>query len=330
VKRIKDTEMERLDLSSWRVAGCGAEPIRAENLKAFANKFAPSGFNEKAFVACYGMAESTLAISFSGLFEGVKTDAVDGDALWSKGEARPAASAEEAAPIVECGSAFDGHEIQVFATGDAASERPLPERQVGEIRLRGPSIMKGYFNDPELTREVFAGGWLRTGDLGYLAGGKVHICGRSKEVIIVNGRNYYPQDLEWEAGKVEGVRKGNVIAFGTMKPQGDRERVVICFETSLADATARDVLKGEVRRCVQQALGLTVDDVLGLGIGVLPKTSSGKLQRAKTRELYEAGALLDRSSARQVDTIEVAKELAKSQLGYFRHALFGGAPKAEE
>ncbi len=330
VKRIKDTEMDKLDLSSWRVAGCGAEPIRAENLKAFADKFAPCGFNEKAFIACYGMAESTLAISFSGLFEGVKTDPVDGSALWANGEARPAAGPDDAAAIVECGSAFEGHEIQVFATGDAGSERPLPDRQVGEIRLRGPSIMKGYFNDTDLTREAFAGGWLKTGDLGYLAGGKVHICGRSKEVIIVNGRNYYPQDLEWEAGKVDGVRKGNVIAFGTMKPQGDRERVVICFETSLVDPSAGATLKGEVRRSVQQALGLTVDDVLPLGIGVLPKTSSGKLQRAKTRELYEAGALLDRSSARQIDSIEVAKELAKSQLGYFRHALFGGATKTEE
>jgi fatty-acyl-CoA synthase len=332
VKRIKDAEMEKLDLSTWRVAGCGAEPIRAENLKAFADRFAQVGFNEKAFVGCYGMAESTLAISFSGLFEGVKADIVDGEALWSRGEALPATgkSAEDAAPIVDCGKAFEGHEIQVFAAGDAGSESPLPERHVGEFRLRGPSIMKGYFNDPDLTREAFAGGWFKTGDLGYLANGKVHICGRSKEVIIVNGRNYYPQDLEWEAGKVDGVRKGNVIAFGTLKPQGDRERVVICFETGLADPSSRDTLKGEVRRSVQQALGLTVDDVLPLAIGVLPKTSSGKLQRAKTRELYESGALLDRSSARQVDSIEVAKELAKSQLGYFRHALFGGTTKAEE
>ena len=110
--------------------------------------------------------------------------------------------------------------------------------------------MKGYFNEPELTRQAFAGGWLKTGDLGYLAGGKVHICGRSKEVIIVNGRNYYPQDLEWEAGKVEGVRKGNVISFGTMKPHNDRERVVICLASHMATwrgrATAR-ARRSEIR-----------------------------------------------------------------------------------
>jgi fatty-acyl-CoA synthase len=324
VKRIKDTEVAGLDLSGLRVAGCGAEPIRAENLRAFADKFAPIGFSHKAFVCCYGMAESTLAISFSVLGAGVPTDTVDGQALWSKGRAeRVDASSPSATPIVQCGPAFPDHDIQVFAPDDETSERPLGEREVGELRLRGPSLMSGYFGEPELTRAAFAGGWLKTGDIGYLADGNVHICGRSKEVIIVNGRNYYPQDLEWEAGKVEGVRKGNVIAFGTMKPDHDRERVIICFETNAMGDTEMNALKGEVRRVVQQALGLTVDDVVPLAAGVLPKTSSGKLQRAKTRELYETGALLGRTSARDIDPVAVAKELAKSQIGYFRHALLG-------
>ncbi|MFT3775047.1 MAG: fatty acyl-AMP ligase [Minicystis sp.] len=331
VKRIKDSEIAGLDLSSWRVAGCGAEPIRAENLKAFADRFASIGFSEKAFVCCYGMAESTLAISFSNVGKGVITDTVDGEALWSRGEAVPVpAESEKATPIVQCGSAFPEHDIQVFAGDDEKSEHPLSDRKVGELRLRGPSLMTGYFNEPEITANAFAGGWLKTGDIGYLADGKVHICGRSKEVIIVNGRNYYPQDLEWEASKVEGVRKGNVIAFGTMKPHNDRERVIICFETAVNGEPQQTALKGEVRRVVQQALGLTVDDVVPLGVGVLPKTSSGKLQRAKTRELYETGGLLERTSAREVDKVEVVKELAKSQIGYFRHALFGKKDESKE
>ncbi|MEJ7733226.1 MAG: fatty acyl-AMP ligase [Polyangiaceae bacterium] len=331
VKRIKESEMKNLDLSSWRVAGCGAEPIRAENLRAFADRFAPVGFSEKAFISCYGMAESTLAISFSKLGQGVITDVVDGPTLWGEGQAQPvpegassAGAAERAAPIVQCGSPFEDHDVQAFALDDGESERPLGERQVGELRLRGPSVMPGYWADPELTREAFAGGWLKTGDLGYLADGNVHVCGRSKELIIVNGRNYYPQDLEWEAGKVEGVRKGNIIAFGTMKPHNDRERVIIAFETSTADEAAQVALKGEVRRVVQQALGLTVDDVVPLAVGVLPKTSSGKLQRARTRELYEVGELTLRTSSREVDPLGAAKELAKSQIGYVRHALLGG------
>ena len=331
VKRIKDAEMEGLDLSSWRVAGCGAEPIRAENLRAFAEKFARVGFNEKAFVSCYGMAESTLAVSFSKLGEGVVTDSVKADVLWAehRAEASPAGS-DSSVSVVECGAPFDGHDIAVFAEDDSESTTPLPERAVGELRLRGPSLMVGYFDEPELTREAFAGGWLKTGDIGYLADKKVHVCGRSKEVIIVNGRNYYPQDLEWEAGLVQGVRRGNVIAFGTMKPTHDRERVVIALETGVADGPEREKLRGEVRRVVQQAIGLTVDDVLPLDIGVLPKTSSGKLQRSKARELYETGELVGRTSARQIDTVDAVKEVVKSQLGYFKHALLGGSGTRKE
>jgi len=330
VKRIKEQEMEGLDLSGWRVAGCGAEPIRAENLRVFADKFARVGFNERAFVCCYGMAESTLAISFSQVGAGVVTDTVKGETLWSEGKATPAEpGADDAMPIVQCGQAFEGHEIGVFAPEDEESQAPLGDRQVGELRLRGPSVTPGYHNEPDLTRKAFAGGWLRTGDLGYLADGKVFICGRSKEVIIVNGRNYYPQDLEWEVGRVEGVRKGNVVAFGTMKPHNDRERVVIAFETNVAEPDARQALQAEVRKTVQQGLGLTVDDVIPLAPGVLPKTSSGKLQRAKTRELYETGDLLGRTSARQVDRLDLVKELARSQMGFLRHAIFGSERKDE-
>ena len=324
VKRIKESEMKGLDLSSWRVAGCGAEPIRAENLRAFAEKFSSVGFSEKAFVCCYGMAESTLAISFSKLGTGVNVDTVEGDKLWSEHKALPAAEgSERAAPIVQCGAAFPDHDIQVFSPDDEEGATPLGEREVGEIRLRGPSVMQGYWGETELTKRAFAGGWLRTGDLGYLANGLVHICGRSKEVIIVNGRNYYPQDLEWEAGSVTGVRKGNVIAFGTMKPTGDRERVVLVFETMVTGDEAQTKLKSEVRTAVQQGIGLTIDDVVAVKVGVLPKTSSGKLQRSKARELYETGELYMRTSARDLDRLDTVKELARSQLGYFRTALFG-------
>ncbi|MFO0554465.1 MAG: fatty acyl-AMP ligase [Polyangiaceae bacterium] len=324
VKRIKDSELEGLDLSSWRAAGCGAEPIRAENLRAFSEKFSRCGFSEKAFMSCYGMAESTLAISFSRAGSGVLVDRVEGDALWAEGKAIPTTSdGERTATIVNCGPAFDRHEVQVFALDDTESTTPLPERSVGELRLRGPSLMRGYWNDTELTREAFAGGWLKTGDIGYLVGGDVHICGRAKEVIIVNGRNYYPQDLEWEASRVEGVRKGNVIAFGTMKPTHDRERVVLALEVSVPQGEAREKLRAEVRRVVQQAIGLTVDDVVPVDAGVLPKTSSGKLQRAKTRELYENGELLARTSSREAAPAEIVREVVRSQLGYFRHAIGG-------
>jgi acyl-CoA synthetase (AMP-forming)/AMP-acid ligase II len=188
--------------------------------------------------------------------------------------------------------------------------------------------MAGYWEDVERTREAFAGPFLRTGDLGFLHDGDVYICGRSKEVIIVNGRNYYPQDMEWEASKVAGVRKGNVIAFGARDPSGierDRERVVVAFEMQYNDEPTRaQPLAVEVRKAVQEGLGLTVDDVVPVAPGALPKTSSGKLQRAKTRELYEAGELLGRSGKGEATKVDVAKSAVLSQLSYLKLAVLGG------
>jgi acyl-CoA synthetase (AMP-forming)/AMP-acid ligase II len=323
VKRIRDKDVEGLDLSSWRAAGCGAEPIRAANLDAFAEKFAHIGFNRRAFLPCYGMAESTLAISFDGLGDGVRVDWVDGEKLASEAKAVPV---EKRSPgsleIVNCGKAFEGHEVGVFNHDDEVSENPLPDRSVGELRVRGPSVTAGYFNEPELTRKTFAGDWLRTGDIGYVADGDIFICGRDKELIIVNGRNYYPQDLEWAASQIKGVRKGNVIAFGTRKPLNDRERVVIAFETAVADDKARETLVAEVRKSVRTATGLAIDDVVPLAAGVLPKTSSGKLKRNETRFLYEDGQLFDRTSVREGDMLGIAKEIAKSQIGYVKSVLF--------
>ncbi len=327
VKRVRDKDVEGLDLSGWRAAGCGAEPIRAANLEAFAEKFASIGFNRRAFLPCYGMAESTLAISFDGGGKGVRVDWVDGDVLAVEAKASPVeANTPGAVEIVGCGKAFVGHEVAVFHPDDASSDNPLPERSVGELRLRGPSVTSGYFNEPELTAAAFAGSWLRTGDIGYIADEDLFICGRDKELIIVNGRNYYPQDLEWEASKVEGVRKGNVIAFGTRKPLNDRERVVIAFETKITDEQARDALISAMRKAVRTTTGLAIDDVVALAPGVLPKTSSGKLKRRETRFLYEDGQLFERTSARDGDMLGIAKEVARSQIGYLKSALFR-APK---
>jgi acyl-CoA synthetase (AMP-forming)/AMP-acid ligase II len=193
--------------------------------------------------------------------------------------------------------------------------------------------MSGYWEDAERTREAFAGPFLCTGDLGFLHGGEIYICGRSKEVIIVNGRNYYPQDMEWEASKVEGVRKGNVIAFGAKDPTGidrDRERVVLSFEMQDVDrAEEAHALSQAVRKAVQDGMGLTLDDVVPVGPGVLPKTSSGKLQRAKTRELYEANTLSRRAGKSDTSRLDVAKQTALSQLSYFRLAVLGGRKKKE-
>ncbi|MDF2694105.1 MAG: Non-ribosomal peptide synthase [Labilithrix sp.] len=337
VKRIRERDLENIDLSSWRVAGCGAEPIRPETLEAFAEKFSKVGFKPSALLPSYGMAESSLAISFSELGTGMKTISVDGETLWGENTMKLVPEDDpRAVRLVSCGPQFPAHEIAVFTPDDATSATPLPEGSVGELRIKGPSVMKGYWEDVERTRESFAGDWLKTGDLGFVHDGHVYICGRSKEVIILNGRNYYPQDIEWEASRAEGVRKGNVIAFGARdNVERDRERVVVAFECSDVPknaeprdlATEKHAVAQAVRKLVQEGMGLTLDDVVPLAPGVLPKTSSGKLQRAKTRELYEAGELSQRRAPRAEDKLGVLKEAAKSQLSYFKLAVLGGRNK---
>jgi fatty-acyl-CoA synthase len=337
VKRIKEHEMDNLDLSSWRIAGCGAEPIRPETLEAFAQKFGRIGFNANALLPSYGMAESSLAIAFTELGEGMKTITVDSETLWGEHTMKLVPADDPGAiRLVSCGPRFPEHEIAVFPPEDTTGEGALPEGSVGELRIKGPSVMNGYWNDPSRTQESFARGWLKTGDLGFVHDGRVYICGRSKDVIIVNGRNYYPHDIEWEASRAEGVRKGNVVAFGASdNVERDRERIVVAFEVQDApkDAKAQDLARerqgtcAAIRKLVQEGMGLTVDDVVPLAPGVLPKTSSGKLQRAKTRELYETGQLLDRVPPRNDDKIGALKEAAKSQLSYFKLAVLGNRKK---
>jgi fatty-acyl-CoA synthase len=334
VKRIRQNDLENIDLSHWRVAGCGAEPIRPETLEAFAESFARCGFDKNALYPSYGMAESSLAIAFTELGEGMKTVSVDGPTLWGAGEVKIVPEdAENAIRLVSCGPEFPRHEIRVFNPDDATSESPLPEGKVGELRIKGPSVMRGYWEDAERTRETFAGSYLRTGDLGFMWEKHTFICGRSKEVIIVNGRNYYPQDMEWEAGKVAGVRKGNIVAFGARDPSGqerDRERVVLAFEVQDAERLGQAQGLGQaVRKAVQEGIGLTLDDVVALPPGALPKTSSGKLQRAKTRELYETGELMGRTGTRDVKTIDLVKHAAVSQLNYLKLAVLGGRKKKD-
>ncbi|HEX3344732.1 MAG TPA: fatty acyl-AMP ligase, partial [Polyangiaceae bacterium] len=200
-KRMKDRDVDGLDLSCLRVAGCGAEPIQAKALRDFATRLAPAGFDARAFLPSYGMAEATLAITFVPLGEGVRTDVN-----------------EAGKELVDCGHPFVGHEVAIV---DEAGAR-LGERQIGQIVTRGPSVTKGYFQEPELTAETLKplpddpGGhpWLHTGDLGYRVGDRLFICGRLKDIIIIRGRNYYPSDIEWSVSELPGVRRGNVVAFG--------------------------------------------------------------------------------------------------------------------
>lgn len=296
--RARAKPVEGLDLSSLRIAGCGAEPIRYEVLSAFTDTFKPYGLRAEALMPCYGLAEHTLAVTFSPINTGMIVDCVWTDAL-ARGEAtrvdesEASANAAEGAAsrhgvvhLVSCGRVFPGHETKIVDPDG----NPLQERMVGEILLRGPSVTEGYFEDAEATAATWRDGWLHTGDLGYLADGNLYVCGRTKDLIIVYGRNYHPQDLEWEASQTQGLRRGNVIAFGFEDAEIGRDRVVIAAETRLPGERHRQ-LQQAIRVRLLEALSLTVDHVVLVPPHTLPKTSSGKLQRARARELFRSGAL---------------------------------------
>jgi fatty-acyl-CoA synthase len=278
VKRLRDQDLETLDLSCWRVAGCGAEPIHAPTLLSFAERLAPTGFRAEAFMPSYGLAESTLAVSIYPHDAPPRIDRVDAEAL-KLGRARPAAENNgKASDLVSCGPPLPDHQVAIV---DEEGMR-LPEREIGEVIVQGPSVTKGYFRNPEATAATWQDGWLFTGDLGYLAGGELFICGRSKELIIIRGANYYPQDIELTARDLSGIKRGNVAAFSVN--EGGEERLVILAE---ADPREGEGLRRAIATRIREATGLDVHRVALVPAGTLLRTTSGKLQRRKMKRLYE-------------------------------------------
>jgi fatty-acyl-CoA synthase len=282
-KRLRDSDLDELDLRHVRVAGCGAEPIRASALLAFARRLRPTGFDgRKALLPCYGMAESTLAITFHELGSPILLDRVDAEAM-KLGEARPAtAETIRVLELVSCGKPFPDHELAIV--GEHGQR--LGERQVGEIAVSGPSVTKGYYNNADATAEVWRDGWLHTGDLGYTVDKNLYVCGRIKDLIIINGANHYPQDIEWLVSDLDKVRRGNVVAFGLMND--GREDLIVLAEGNPADASD---LKAAITRKIAEEYGLQPRRVSIVPVGALPRTSSGKVQRRKTRQMFENGEL---------------------------------------
>jgi fatty-acyl-CoA synthase len=283
-RRLKGEEAATYDLRRWRVAGVGAEMIRPDFLDRFASKLAPSGFDPRAFLACYGMAECALAVSFAPLGKGIRVDAVDRQRLTESGTAVPAGDASDAERVlrfVECGQPLPGYEVEVRDAGG----RVLSDRQSGVIFVRGPSVMDGYFADADATGAVLApDGWLDTGDIGYRVDDNIVITGRSKDLLIINGRNVWPQDLEFIAEQQAEVRMGGAAAFSAPGPNGE-ETAVMLVECRVLEPEARDALVRRLQSAIIEELGLhcTVELVAPR---TLLRTSSGKLSRASARDRY--------------------------------------------
>ena len=294
VRRTSAEERARLDLSRWRTAFSAGEPIRAETLDRFAEAFAPSGFRAESFQPCYGLAEATLLVTTAETGEGASRLRVDAEAL-EAGRAEPAADGRRARTLVSCGRTLRGQRVEVV---DPVAGTPSAPLEVGEIWIAGPSVARGYWRKPEATRETFHARlpdaeerFLRSGDLGFATeSGELFVTSRLKDLIIIRGRNYCPQDIEATVdGAHAAVRPGCSAAF-SVSGDGDEHLVVVC---EVKPDAAADL--AEVRRRVAEAVGadhqLAVADVVLIEARTLPKTSSGKVRRGSCRDAYRSGEL---------------------------------------
>jgi fatty-acyl-CoA synthase len=283
-RRLRPGDAESFDLSAWRIAGCGADMIRPEVLERFAEALAPGGFDPRALTPSYGMAEVSLAVSFTPLGRGLEVDRIDAARRERDGEAVPVgADADGAARFTVCGTLLPGYRVEIRDEAGAV----LPERRVGSVFLDAPSTMEGYLDPPGVDRSSLHEGWLDTGDLGYLVGGRLVITGRRKDLMIINGRNLWPQDVEFLTERREGLRTGDAAAFTVEEEEGPV--LVVLLQCREQNEAARERLLRSVRSEVQAEFGVEAR-VVAVAPHSLPRTTSGKLSRAKARLDFLAGA----------------------------------------
>jgi 1-acyl-sn-glycerol-3-phosphate acyltransferase len=288
LRKINDRDINGLDLSSWRIAFNGAEPVSPETVQHFSERFSQYGFRPKAMTPVYGLAESSVGLAFPPLGRGPVIDRIQREPLISSGQAVPAQETDtKALRFVACGQPLPGHQIRIVDPTD----RELPERQEGRLQFRGPSVTSGYFRNPGETRRLFHGDWLDSGDLAYMAGGDVYLTSRVKDIIIRGGRNIYPYELEEAVGEIPGIRKGCVAVFGSTDPASGTERLVVLAETRETDSETLKQLYTRINRVAVDILAMPPDDVVIAPPHTVLKTSSGKIRRAASRDLYEQGRI---------------------------------------
>jgi len=275
---------DRFDLSRWRVAGNGADMIRPDVMQAFVDAFAEAGFDAKAFLPSYGLAEATLAVSIMPPGEGIVVELVEETELSGGGSAQVGRPQRYRA-VVNCGVPARDMEIQIRDEDG----NTLPDRAIGKVWCRGPSVMVGYFRDQEATDACLVDGWLDTGDMGYMSGGYIYIVGRAKDMIIINGRNHWPQDIEWAVEQLPGFKAGDIAAFAITTPGGE-ETPAVLVQCRTTDPGERTRLREEIRERVRAITGMNCVVEL-VPPKTLPRTSSGKLSRSKARNLYLSGEI---------------------------------------
>jgi 1-acyl-sn-glycerol-3-phosphate acyltransferase len=305
-----DSELAGLDLSSWRMAFNGAEPVSPNTIERFSNRFADYGFNRQAFSPVYGLAESSVGLAFSPPGRGPLIDTIRRDSFVRQGKAVPAVT-DEKTPLrfVACGRPLSGHQIRIVDT----TGREVGEREEGKLQFTGPSVTSGYFRNQSATAKLYDGDWLDSGDYAYMAAGDIYITGRAKDIIIRAGRNIYPQELEDAVGNIERIRKGCVAAFASPDPNSGTERLIIMAESREKEPQRLEEMRVEINALAVGLLGAPPDEVVLVPPSTALKTSSGKIRRAACRELFEQG--------------NVGRQVSSGRLQLLRLALASAAPQ---
>lgn len=280
-QKIRDRDLEGVDLSSWRAISNCSEPVAWRSHQMFLERFRAFGLRPEALATCYAMAENVFAVTQGGIDDPVTVDEIDQRSYLIDRIARPAIDGQPGLRMLSCGRPVANTQVRVLDE----KHRQLPERQVGEIALLSNCMLTGYYHRPDATAKAFQDGWYLTGDLGYMTGGEMYVTGRKKDLIIVGGKNIYPQDLEALAGEVEGIHPGRVVAFGVFNEEVGTEDVVIVAEVD-NEAVDRDRLADQVRQRVTRGSDIALRTVHLVERGWLLKTSSGKVARSANREKY--------------------------------------------
>jgi fatty-acyl-CoA synthase len=332
VRKVTDKALEGVDLRSWRASLNGAEPVNPETLERFISRFSSVGFERGTMLPVYGLAEASLAVTVPPLNRGPKIDRIDRETFATQGRAVPVSSeGDDSIAFVSSGMAVPGHEVVILDK----EGREVEERTEGFLWFRGPSATSGYYHNADATNALFAGGpkvdegdfrWVNSGDRAYVADREIYITGRVKDIIIKGGRNLYPHEVEELTARVEGIRKGCVVAFGLSADKSGTEKLVVVAETREQDKQKQAALVAAINESVMRGVGLPADLVELIPPGSIPKTSSGKLRREETKQLYLTGTLKSGKAPAWVQiarlgTVSFFKTAASSVKGAIRTAL---------
>ena len=316
--RLDDADLSGLDLSSWRIACNGAEAVSPVTLRRFEERFARYGFRPSATTPVYGLAESSVGLTFPPVNRGARIDVIARDRFLRTGEAvSEIAPGDKVQHFVSCGKPLPGHQVRIVDEQD----RELPERREGRLHFKGPSATSGYYRNQQQTEALFHGTWLDSGDLAYIAEGEIYVTSRVKDIIIRGGRNVYPQELEEIIGGIPGIRRGCVAVFGSKEPKTGTERLIILAESRKRDRADIEKLRQQIHAATIDYLDMAADEVVIAPPGSVLKTSSGKVRRAACRHLYENGRIGRKKSAVWLQLLRLGGESVMPLAGRFARRL---------